>query len=224
MPVTVESVSGGSNDIRVLVVDDHGIVRDGLTAILERSPRMTVVGTASSGKQAISAARRLAPDVIVMDLIMPELNGVDALERVLHDSPRTRVVIFSVCDTAEHIVRALRAGAQGYVVKKAATSDIVEAVFAVHEGRRFLSTGVQAALDGIRWDAADLSPLERLSQREREVLHLTASGATTGGIARRLSLSPKTVETYRSRIMRKLGVADRTALIHFAIEHALTPL
>jgi len=202
MPVTVESVSGGSNDIRVLVVDDHGIVRDGLTAILERSPRMTVVGTASSGKQAISAARRLAPDVIVMDLIMPELNGVDALERVLHDSPRTRVVIFSVCDTAEHIVRALRAGAQGYVVKK----------------------GVQAALDGIRWDAADLSPLERLSQREREVLHLTASGATTGGIARRLSLSPKTVETYRSRIMRKLGVADRTALIHFAIEHALTPL
>jgi DNA-binding NarL/FixJ family response regulator len=192
--------------------------------LLERSPRLKVVGTAASGKQAVLAARRLRPKVIVMDLRLPELNGIDATERILRDLPSTRVVIFSACQSAEHIVRALRAGALGYVLKQSAAVEVVHAVAAVLEGNRYLSPSIEAALAGLQIDLDLPSPLERLSAREREVLHLTVAGASTSAIARELSLSPKTVETYRSRIMEKLCVPDRTALIHFAIEHALTPL
>jgi DNA-binding NarL/FixJ family response regulator len=159
-----------------------------------------------------------------MDLVLPDLNGIDATERIVQALPGTRVVIVSMCHTSEHIVRALRAGAMGYVLKQSEAADIVKAVLAVSDGKTFFSPQAASAIEGLAIDSADRSPLERLSAREREVLHLTVGGATSRSIAHRLSLSPKTVETYRSRIMRKLGVPDRTALIHFAIEHALTPL
>ena len=114
--------------IRILIVDDHGIVRDGLTALLEKHGNMQVVGTAATGKEAVVAAARLEPDVIVMDLVLPELSGVDATERILNLLPRTQVVILSVCHTSEHIFRALRAGALGYVLKQAAGAELVSAV------------------------------------------------------------------------------------------------
>jgi DNA-binding NarL/FixJ family response regulator len=207
----------------VLVVDDHGIVREGLAVLLERSPRLKVIGTAASGKQAVATAQLLKPDVVVMDLMLPELSGIDATERILSQLPATRVVILSVCYSSEHIACALRAGALGFVQKRSSITEIVQAVLAVLDGKRYLSPEIVVSLGDVEIDSAR-SPLERLSAREREVLQLTVAGATSAVIARQLSLSPKTVETYRSRIMEKLGVPDRTALIHFAMEHALSPV
>jgi DNA-binding NarL/FixJ family response regulator len=220
----VDVGSNATNRVNVLVVDDHAVVREGVTVLLERSPRIKVVETAASGKHAIAAARRLRPDVVVMDLVLPALNGVDATKRILSALPRTRVVILTVCHTSEHIVRALRAGALAYVLKQSASTELVQAVLAVLDGKRYLSPQAAATLASVEFDSTRPSPLERLSAREREVLHLTVSGATSSTIARQLSLSPKTVDTYRSRIMEKLGVADRTALIRFSIQHALMPV
>jgi len=210
--------------IRIVIVDDHGIVRDGVACILEKQVHMQVVGTAATGKEAIAVAASLEPDVIVMDLVLPELSGVDATQRILTLLPQTRVVILSVCHTSEHVFRALRAGARGYVSKEAAGAELVSAVKAVFVGATYLSPRItEIVVGGLLQKTGLHSPLDRLSGREREVLHLTAGGSSSAEIARQLSLSRKTVDTYRSRLMEKLGVADRTGLIHFAVEHAMTP-
>ena len=210
--------------IRILVVDDHGIVRDGLTLLLERHDHMQVVGFAATGKQAVAAAAQLKPDVVVMDLMLPELSGVDATERILSQLPLTQVVVLSVCHTSEHVFRALRAGARGYVLKEAAGAELVHAVAMVFAGERYLSPRItEVVIDAMLSNSGPLSPLERLSGREREVLHLTVAGSSSAEIAQQLSLSRKTVDTYRSRVMDKLGVSDLTGLIHFAVEHAMTP-
>jgi DNA-binding NarL/FixJ family response regulator len=210
--------------VKVLVVDDHAVLREGVTALLERSPRIKVIATAASGKHAIAAARQHKPDVVTMDLVLPALNGIDATQRILREMPRIRVVIFTMCHTSEYIVRALQAGALAYVLKQSESSELVRAVLTVLDGTRYLSPEAEETLARVKCDSALRSPLGRLSSREREVLHLTVSGATGSAIALQLSLSPATVATYRSRIMEKLGVSDRTALIRFAIQHALTPV
>jgi two-component system, NarL family, response regulator NreC len=210
--------------IRILIVDDHGIVRDGVALFLGRQENMQVVGTAATGKEAIVVAASLKPDVIIMDLMLPELSGADATERILTLLPQTQVVVLSVCHTSEHIFRALRAGARGYVSKEAAAEELVCAVKAVLVGETYLSPRItRAVVDGLLQKTELHSPLERLSGREREVLHLTAGGSSSAEIARQLSLSRRTVDTYRSRVMEKLGIADLTGLIHFAVEHAMTP-
>jgi DNA-binding NarL/FixJ family response regulator len=211
--------------VRILIVDDHGIVRDGIAAVLEKHPNLKVVGSVATGKEAVSAATRLTPDIVVMDLMLPDLSGVDATERILATLPRIHIIILSVCHTSEHIFRALRAGARGYVVKEAVGADLVRAVDAVVAGERFLSSQITEAVIGeVLNNTGTQSPLERLSRREREVLHLTVAGSSSAEIGLRLSLSRKTVDTYRSRIMEKLGVSDLTGLIHFAVEHAMTPV
>jgi len=210
--------------VRIVIVDDHGIVRDGLTVLLDSQDQMKVVGAAASGRQAVLEATRLRPDVMVMDLTLPELSGIDATERILALFPQIRVVILSSCRSSEHVFRALRAGARGYVVKQAAGAELVRAIRAVFIGERYFSPQItEIVVDGLLSNSMSSSPLERLSGREREVLHLTVAGSSSAEIAQRLSLSRKTVDTYRSRAMEKLGVPDRTALIHFAIEHAMTP-
>jgi two-component system, NarL family, response regulator NreC len=210
--------------IRVLIVDDHGIVRDGVALILERQGHMQVVGTAATGKEAVLVAANLKPDVIIMDLVLPELSGVDATERILSLLPQTQVVVLSVCHTSEHVFRALRAGARGYVSKEAACAELVCAVKAVFVGATYLSPRItEVVIDCLLHKSALQSPLERLSGREREVLHLTVGGSSSAEIARQLALSRRTIDTYRSRVMEKLGVADLTGLIHFAVEHAMTP-
>ena len=210
--------------IRILIVDDHGIVRDCLEVFLEKQGHMQVVGTAATGKEAIVAATRLKPDVIIMDLVLPDLSGVDATERILRLLPQTHVVVLSVCHTSEHVFRALRAGARGYVLKEAAGAELVCAVNAVFSGERYLSPRItEVVIEGLLNNTSLNSPIERLSGREREVLHLTVGGSSSAEIALQLSLSRKTVDTYRSRVMDKLGVADLAGLIHFAIEHAMTP-
>jgi len=214
-----------SGTVRILVVDDHGIVRDGVALLLDRQKHMEVVGTAANGKEAIQAAARLKPDVVVMDLMLPELNGVDATERIVSLLPQIHVVVLSVSHTSEHVFRALRAGAHGYVVKEATGVELVRAITTVSIGERYLSPRITKLLiHGLLDNSSGPSPLERLSGREREVLHLTVAGSTSAEIAEHLSLSRRTVDTYRSRMMEKLGVSDLTTLIRFAIEHAMAPV
>jgi DNA-binding NarL/FixJ family response regulator len=204
------------------VVDDHGIVRDGLIALLERQNGIQVVGTASSGRDALSAASRLKPDIITMDLVLPDMNGIDATERILKVLPDVRVLVLTACHNAEHVYRALRAGASGYLLKDAIGQEIVQAVNAVRDGKQYISSSVAPPDVGERFFSMPKSPLERLSSREREVLHRVVAGASSATIARYLSLSRKTVDTYRARVMTKLGVRNRSALIRFAMENELT--
>lgn len=208
--------------IRILIVDDHGIVREGLTALIEKHHGMKVVGSAAGGKEAICAAERLKPDVVIMDLLLPDINGIDATERILNLLPATRVIALSACRTSEHVHRALRAGACAYVVKEAMGGELAEAVVAVMGGKQFFSSGLTPLLaDGLPALSVSKSPMERLSVREREVLHRVVAGSSSAVIAQHMSLSRKTVDTYRGRLMAKLGVDNRSALIRFAIEHEL---
>jgi DNA-binding NarL/FixJ family response regulator len=207
----------------VLVVDDHGIVREGLIALLDRQGGIRVVGSAATGQEAILTAKRLKPDIIIMDLVLPDMNGIDAMQRILAFLPRTRVIVLSACHTIEHVYRALRAGALGYVVKDALGHELVTAVKAVIDGKQFLSPKVTPPDgDGVQCYAQPKSPLESLSLREREVLNRIVAGSSSATIAQHLSLSRKTVDTYRGRLMVKLGVGNRSALIRFAIENQLT--
>jgi DNA-binding NarL/FixJ family response regulator len=211
--------------IRILIVDDHGIVRDGLSVLLNARGELQVVGAVADGKAAVRAAAKLIPDVVVMDLALPGLSGIDATSLILAAQPLIRIVILSAWDTSEHVFRALRAGARGYVLKESAGSEIVQAVLAVYKGERYLSgrlTGV--LIDGLLDDPTSPSPIESLSPREREVLHLTVTGASSADIGVRLSLSSKTIDTYRSRVMAKLGVSDLAGLIRFAVAHEMAPL
>jgi DNA-binding NarL/FixJ family response regulator len=207
----------------VLVVDDHGIVREGLTALLARQDGIRVLGSAASGQAAVLAAEQLKPDIIIMDLVLPDMSGIDATERILKLLPLTRVIVLSACHTIEHVYRALRAGACAYVVKDAVGEDLAHAVRAVRHGKQYLSPQVTPPdIDGAQCYSLPKSPLERLSLREREVLHRIVAGASSAAIAQHLSLSRKTVDTYRGRLMAKLGVCNRSALIRFALENEFT--
>ncbi len=210
---------------RILVVDDHRIVCEGLTLLLERDPFNKVVGTEATGTAAVEAAQRLCPDIVTMDLSLPDMNGIDVTEHILRILPIARIIILSASHTSEHVYRAMRAGAVGYVIKDSAATELVEAVARVMAGGRYLSplcSGVD--VDGRAIAIPAQSPIESLSAREREVLHRVCAGSSSAEIARQLSLSPKTIDTYRGRLMTKLGVGNRTALIRFAIEHSLFPL
>jgi DNA-binding NarL/FixJ family response regulator len=210
--------------VSILIVDDHGIVRDGLRSLLRCEHDLKVVGLAATGENAVLAAQRLKPDVIIMDLLLPMLNGIDATRRILDSLPKTRIIVLSACDTSEHVYRALRAGALGYVIKDAAASEVVRAVRTVSAGKKYLSPALAAVVSGdcLKGSVAR-TPLERLSARERDVLNRTVEGYSSRQIGLQLSLSPKTVDTYRSRLMEKLGLSDRTALFRFAFQNALAP-
>ena len=204
-------------------MDDHGIVREGLIAMLKRQSGMQVLGSAISGAEAILAAERLNPAIIIMDLVLPDMSGIDATERILKLLPLTRVIMLSARHTIEHVYRALRAGALGYVVKDAPAEELVEAVLAVREGKRYLSPSVSSSVsDGATCYSLPKSPLERLSMRERDVLHRIVAGGSSAAIGQHLSLSPKTIDTYRGRLMAKLGVGNRSELIRFVIENEFT--
>lgn len=216
---------GTSPRVRILLVDDHGIVRDALAMLLERQYGMSVVGSAENGADAVSAALRLKPDLILMDLVLCDMNGADATRRILTLLPKTRVIALSACHTTEQVVRALRAGARGYVVKDARGAELLQAISAVMSGGQFLSPGITPLLvDGMLGDSQARNPMETLSWRERQVLKHLVAGATSANIAAQLSISRKTVDTYRGRLMTKLGAGNRAVLIRMAIEHELMAL
>jgi DNA-binding NarL/FixJ family response regulator len=210
--------------ISVLLADDHSILRDGLAALLETQEGISVAGHASDGREAVRKAAELKPDVIIMDIVMPELDGIEATHLIQRASPLTRVVILSMYSTTEHIFRALQAGAKGYLLKESAGAELVAAVRTVHAGRRFLSQKItESVVDDYVRQHVPTDPLGTLSSRERQILQLVAAGNSTADIARALSLSPKTVDTYRSRLMQKLDIGNFAALVKFAIACGLTP-
>jgi DNA-binding NarL/FixJ family response regulator len=211
--------------IKVLLADDHAVVRDGLRVLLEAQSDISVVENAANGRQAVRLALQLHPDVVVMDIAMPELNGIEATQQIHDASPSTQVLILSMHSTTEHIFRALRAGARGYLLKDSAGTEVVDAVRAVHAGRRYLSQKIASTvLDDYISERHRSSPLDSLSPRERQILQLVAEGKSSAEAAALLFLSPKTVDTYRSRMMQKLSIGDLPTLVKFAIQHGVTQL
>jgi DNA-binding NarL/FixJ family response regulator len=214
--------------ITLFLADDHAMVREGLRLLLETQPDLKVVGAAADGRETIRLVEQLAPDVAILDIAMPEVSGLEVAYQLHGTCPRTRIIMLSVHRTPEHIAQALEAGAFGYVLKESASDEVIEAIRAVHVGERYLSRSVaNAALDYyVRQRQSGAGPLllDRLSKREREIVRLLADGRTTAEIADRLALSPKTVDTYRSQIMRKLDIHHLPGLVKFAIQHGLTSL
>jgi DNA-binding NarL/FixJ family response regulator len=209
--------------IRILIADDHRVVAEGLKSLAEAEQGMEVVGIVADGREAVQHARESRPDVVVMDMSMLELNGADATRAILQHDPACRVIVLSMYAEREYVRRALKAGAMGYVVKRSAAKELVDAIRAVHAGQRYLSPRVADVVIETGADEVD-DPLHRLSAREREVLQLLAEGRTGAEIAQRLSLSQKTVETYRARLVEKLGIRDLAGLVRFAIQRGLVSL
>jgi DNA-binding NarL/FixJ family response regulator len=217
-----------SRGITVFVADDHAVVRDGLKALLATQRDLSFVGGAADGRDAVKQVRSLRPDIVIMDIVMPGLNGLDATEQIREISPSTRVIMLSMYGTSEYIYRALKAGASGYVFKRCAGQDLLDAIRVVHGGRRYLSPrATESVVDDYVQHGRSMarkSPLEGLSSRERQILQLLVEGKSSSVIARTLHLSVQTVFTYRSRMMGKLGIHDLAGLLRFALLHGLTTL
>lgn len=214
--------------ITIFLADDHGIVRDGLRLLLNAHPTLQVIGEAANGRDAVRQVLKLRPQIAVLDLAMPELNGIEATRQIHEGCPNTQVIILSMYASSEHIYQALKAGARGYVLKEAAADELVNAVHTVHTGYRFLNQKVSEELISDYLNnhtmLAQVSPLAQLTDREREVLQLVVEGKTSSEISELIAISPKTVDTYRSRLMQKLGIKDLPALVKFAIQHGITSL
>ncbi len=214
--------------IKVLLADDHTIVRDGLKYLLDSQSDIEVIGSVSNGRDAVQEVREKQPHVVIMDIAMPQLNGIEAARQINEINPDTQIIILSMHATTEHVFQALQAGARGYLMKESAGSEVVNAVYDVFEGLRYLSREISDKVVDAYVNQRDIqedqSPLSRLSNREREVLQLVVEGKTSNEIADILALSPDTVKTYRSRLMRKLDIDDLPSLVKFAIQHGLTPL
>jgi two-component system response regulator NreC len=212
------------SEIRILLVDDHAMFRAGIKALLESEERMDVVGEASSGDEAVDEVRGLKPDVVVMDLSMPGSNGLEATRRIAALGLDTRVLVLTVHAEEEYLVPVVEAGASGYLTKTSADKDLIEAIRVVSRGEVFLPPKATRLLLQQYKSAEhneDLAGLHELSSREQEVLALTAEGFSSREIGKKLFISPKTVDTYRARIMDKLGLNHRSELVRFALRVGL---
>jgi len=209
--------------IRVLLADDHAMMRDGLQALLAATPDIEIIGAVGNGLDAVRQATVLKPDVVIMDISMPDMNGIEAAELLSKKHPEISVIMLSMHSSSEHVYRAVSAGATGYLLKESAGEEIVTAVRTVHAGRTYMSQALETLERHSAPRMGDAGPLASLSTRERQVLQLVVEGHSSAEIAALIHLSPKSVDTYRSRLMKKLGIADVTGLVKFAIQHGLTP-
>jgi DNA-binding NarL/FixJ family response regulator len=206
----------------VFVADDHAIVREGLVSLLRASGGFDVVGTADDGRQAVAEVLRLAPRVVVLDISMPVLGGIDAARQMRAGLPEVAIVMLTMHSGAQYVFEALEAGVRGYLLKESASVEIVDAVRAMEQGRRYLSRKVaEIVADGIG-ERGGSAVLDSLSKREREVLRLVVDGYSSTKIGALLHLSPKTIDSYRSRLMHKLHVNQLAGLVKFAVQHGLT--
>ena len=219
-----------ADPIRILLVDDHAMLRAGLRALLDAEEGLEVVGEAGTGEQAVELAASLRPDVVVMDLSMPGIGGLEATRQIAGDGandaaaePSSRVLVLTMHAEEEHLLPVLEAGGSGYVNKRSADEELIEAIRTVARGDVFLyPEAAKLLLQGFRGKpVGEEDPLSRLSERELEVLGFTAEGFSAAEIGRKLSISPKTVDTYRSRIMEKLGLHHRSELVRFALRQGL---
>jgi NarL family two-component system response regulator LiaR len=208
------------SDIRVLVADDHGVVREGLRTYLALQDGIEVVGEAADGEQAVREAERLRPDVVLMDLVMPNLDGVGAMRELRARAPETRVIVLTSFADDERLLPAIQAGAAGYLLKNVQPAELARAVRLAHAGDTLLDPSVASRLvDAIATD----QPVERLTPREREVLVLVGRGMSNKRIARELGLSEKTVKTHVANVLHKLGATDRTQAAVYAVRTGLIP-
>lgn len=210
--------------VTVFIADDHAIVRDGLVAHLSAQPDLEVVGTASDGRDAVTQVLQLAPRIAILDISMPELDGIEAARQIAAERPEVQLIILSMHGGAQHIFLALEAGVRGYLLKESAGREIIDAIRVVQTGRRYLSPKVAEIVTENIGRRGAATPLESLSRREREILKLVADGNSSAEIGAKLHLSPKTVDSYRSRMMQKLHLSDLAGVIKFAIQHGLTTL
>jgi len=212
---------------RILLVDDHGVVREGLRSLIEKQPDMEVVGEAENGRKAVELVRELLPDVVITDITMPNLNGVDATRQIVREFPKVKVLALSIHSNRAFVADMLKAGASGYVLKECTFDDLVEAVHAVASGSTYLSSKVAGVVvsDYVkRLSQTPASPLDALTEREREVLQLVGEGRNTKQIARVLHISSKTVEGNRRKIMEKLDAHSVADLVRIAILGGLASL
>jgi two-component system response regulator NreC len=219
--VTVESPV----KIRVLLADDHTILRAGLRMMLNAQPDIEVVGEASDGRQALNEALALKPDVVLMDITMPEMNGIEATRQVKRMLDSTRVLILTMHENEEYLFQVLRAGASGYILKEAADTELISAIRIVYSGRFYMSPSAQTMMVGdyllrVR-SGEERDSYSALTEREREILKLVAEGLTNNQIAERLYISPKTVDTHRTHIMDKLNLHSRAELVKYAMRRGL---
>jgi DNA-binding NarL/FixJ family response regulator len=207
--------------IRVLVVDDHAVVRSGIRLLLGREPDIEPVGEAGTGREAIFEARTHNPDVVLMDVVMPDQTGLEALPQLLHEHPDTKVLLLSMQDDPRYVREAFAAGASGYILKEAADAEVVTAIREVAKGGRYVNPELGARLVEAEAAAERRAAADPLSDREREILRLLALGHTNQEIARQLYISVRTAETHRAHIMRKLNVSSRADLVRYAMANGL---
>jgi RNA polymerase sigma factor (sigma-70 family) len=214
--------------IKVFMVDDHKMVREGFRLLLETDPDIVVLGEAGNGRDAVKKVIKESPDVVLMDIAMKGLNGIGATEQIVKECPTIKVIILSMHSSSLHIFRAFKAGAMGYILKESAGEDVIKAIHMVKNGRMFLGEKVSRLMvqDYVKTrEIKDIDdPLARLSPREREILQLLVEGNSNSEIAEILYLSPKTIETYRSHLLKKLGISDLPGLVKFAIQQGLTAI
>jgi DNA-binding NarL/FixJ family response regulator len=208
-------------NIKIFVADDHTIVRQGLKLILAAQPDIEVVGEASNGREAVDLVQKSKPDIVLMDVAMPELNGIESTRRMVEANPRIKILVLSMHKEAVYVREILRAGARGYILKDAIDTELLSAVRSVARGDGYISPAVSGALlNDYRKDVTD--PADLLSKREREVLQLIAEGKTNKEIAVKLNLSVYTVDSHRGKIMEKLNLHSTGELVRFAIKNGLT--
>ncbi len=215
------------NRITIVVADDHHVVRQGLRALIEAEANLAIVGEASDGLETVKMVERLKPNVLVIDVMMPGLNGLEVTRQVAQHSPQTKVIILSMYSNEAYVLEALRNGASGYVLKNSDATDLLQAVHAVSAGQRYLSSPLSDRAIEAYVEKADSIPFdlyETLTTREREVLHLAAGGHTTAEAAARLGISPRTAEAHRANLMRKLGLRTQTDLIRYALQRGILPI
>jgi len=207
--------------IRVLIVDDHAILREGIRALLALQDDIGIVGEAADGREAVDKARQLEPDVILMDVAMPLMDGLEATRRIRKENPKAKILILTQYDNKEYVLSSIKSGASGCVPKRAVASELVSAIRAVHRGDSFLYPSVTKFLVEDYLQRVEEDPYDQLTAREREVLKLVAEGRTNREIAGLLSVSVKTVLGHRTNLMEKLGIHNRTELIKYAIRKGL---
>ena len=221
---TSTNLNTSAKTVRVLLADDHTLVRAGIRALLEKIPGVEVVGEASDGREVLDLIKTHQPDVVLLDISMPGLNGLQALTRINRDFPHVRVVILSMHHNDEYVLQALKSGVFGYLLKRAATAELAAAVKAVVDGEIYLSREIANQFRKkfpLQQIAHSSGPLERLTWRQREILQLLAEGQTTKAIAQVLKISDKTVEYHRSHLMARLNIFDISGLVHFALRNKL---